>query len=353
MYRKIDALGTIAAAAAIVLSSCSSIDDNLDDCFIELQADYELHLLTNEQQELARTLGDRPGIAYALQSHLSTVFTDQGRDLDLAFYTTADQQRQRRQTETMGNAPTKRVDISLNIHDYHHLAVANAQGNGAITYDNNGAYRQARLALTPQSPNASEAIASQKTGIFTGRRSFIDMQYGTYPYRMPLYIANSVAALVLDPRTADFTDVKVYTTGFATSFSIADSTYHYDNSPLVRAESVAMPDTTRWIAYCGVSLPSREAAANSHTTDTRLVNLTDAPFSYDDSGEDLWQYECYVTRTDGTTTRTVLTIRHPLRAGQLKVIIGWIDAEGRVQTEEMEVGVSVDLNWNSGIEWEY
>lgn len=354
--RKINALCACSLLTmALLPTSCSSIDDDLDDCYIDMQAEYELHLVTNENFELARTLSDRPGIADALRQHLSGVFTDNGRDLNLSFYLNGTRSHQ--QTEDMNNASVKQVHMILPIEDYEHLAIANVQNNDAVTLQGDNNLSQAFLSL-----NSGEAVvASQKTGIFTGRRSFPNMTWGTYSYHMPLYMANCAAAIVLDPRTAKFTDVKIYTTGFATSFSVADSTYHYDNTPLVRSESVAMPDTTRWIAFCGVSYPSKEPSALARETRSRVD--TDAPFNYDDSGKDIWQYECYVTLADGTVagintnedniTRTVLTIRHPLRAGQLKVLRGFIDDQGVVRIYDAEVGTSVDLKWNTGYEYHF
>ncbi len=343
--RKINALcACTLLTMALLPTACCSIDDNLDDCFIDLQAEYELNLVTNANLEMARVLSDRPGIADALRQHLSGVFSDQGRDLNLSFYNNG--ARSHQQTEAMNNASTHRVKITLAIKDYEHLAIANVQNNDVVTLENSDNYAQTNISLTSHlSPlTTSEAtIASQKTGIFTGRRSFPNMKWGTYSYRMPLYMANCAAALVLDPRTAKFTDVKIFTKGFATSFNVADSTYRYDNSPLVRAESVAMPDTTRWLAFSAVSYPSKEPTAISRQNSspsgdieggisTRAVSQTDAPFNYNDSGEDLWQYECYVTMADATVTKTTLTIRHPLRGGQLKVLRGHIDDQGVIRS---------------------
>ncbi len=339
--RKINALCACSLLTmALLPTACSTIDDNRDDCYINLQADYELNLVTNETSELARTLGDRPGIAEALRQHLSGVLADPGRDLILSFYNNGPRSYQ--QTEAMNNAPTKRVNMTLDIKDYEHLAIANVQGNNVVTLEGDNTLQTTSL----DANNTNEAIASQKTGIFTGRRSFPNMTYGNYPCHIPLYIANCAAAIVLDPRTAKFTDVKIYTTGFATSFSVADSTYRYDKSPLVRAESVAMPDTTRWIAFCGVSFPSKEPAAPSRETRSRVD--ADQPFSYADSGQDLWQYECYVTMADGTITKTTLGIHHSLRGGQLKVLCGHIDDEGVIRLYDTTVAVSVELKWQSG-----
>lgn len=356
--RKINALcACTLLTMALLPTACSSIDDNLDDCFIDLQAEYELNLVTNANLEMARVLSDRPGIADALRQHLSGVFSDQGRDLNLSFYNNG--ARSHQQTEAMNNASTHRVKITLPIKDYEHLAIANVQNNDVVTLENSDNYAQTNISLTSPLTSSETAIASQKTGIFTGRRSFSNMKWGTYSYHMPLYMANCAAALVLDPRTAKFTDVKIFTKGFATSFNVADSTYQYDNSPLVRAESVTMPDTTRWLAYCGVSYPSKEPTALSRQNSspsgdiegglsTRAVTQTDAPFNYNDSGEDLWQYECYVTMADATVTKTTLTIRHPLRGGQLKVLRGYIDDQGVIRLYDTTVGVDVDLKWQPG-----
>ena len=364
--RKINALSTCSLLAMALLPvSCSSIDDDLDDCFIDLQAEYELRLVTNENLELARVLSDRPGIADALRQHLSGVFSDQGRDLNLSFYLNGTRSHQ--QTESMNNTPTHRVNMTLEIEDYDHLAIANVQNNGVVTLEGDNTLQTSNLksplelrslATKGTQETSNQEIASQSTGVFTGRRSFPNMTWGAYPYHMPLYMANCAAAIVLDPRSALFTDIQVYTTGFATSFNVADSTYQYDNSPLVRAERVAMPDTTRWLAFSAVSFPSKEPASLARQTtvndqwsmvnNTRSRVDTDLPFSYADCGKDLWQYECYVTLTDATITKTTLTIRHPLRGGQLKVLRGYIDDQGVVRLYDTTVGVDVDLKWHSG-----
>ena len=51
---------------------------------------------------------------------------------------------------------------------------------------------------------------------------------------------------------------------------------------------------------------------------------------------------------DGTTTRTVLGIKEPLRAGQFKIVKVRIGEQGEIQPEAQEVGVSVTLDWKPG-----
>ena len=57
------------------------------------------------------------------------------------------------------------------------------------------------------------------------------------------------------------------------------------------------------------------------------------------------------TRAGGSITKTVLSFKKPLRAGQLKIVKGWIDDDGVVRTDDSTVGVSVTLDWESGGEY--
>lgn len=369
------------SAGALVPTACSSlIDDDTDICLAEYDAEYELRLVTNEEHELARVLADRTDIADALRAHLSGVFTDNGRELDLSFYDSAAAQPRFRHDEVAMSGPTKTMHVSLPVGQQMHLAVANMKDNGPAQYSGFDApWRQAAIALNldgvaidpaatattgkvsvdgvdtglPADFSPGTAVASQKTGIFTGRKHLSAPVFGPYNYYMPLYIANSAAALVLDPRKAPITDVKIFTTGFATSFSVADSTYHYENSPLVRAEQVNLSDTTKTLCFCTVNFPSPEPTAlGPSLAPTRTVTDTDAPFLYQDCLQNLWRYECYVKLNDGSITRTLISIRHPLRAGQLKIVRGYIDGQGVIRTEATEAGGAIDVKWEAGYEHE-
>ena len=79
------------------------------------------------------------------------------------------------------------------------------------------------------------------------------------------------------------------------------------------------------------------------------VDIDEPVFLYDDCGEDIWYYDCYVTMATGSITRTTLGIRHPLRAGQLKILIGWIDDNGVIRLKDDEVSVSTNLDWQEGL----
>ena len=67
----------------------------------------------------------------------------------------------------------------------------------------------------------------------------------------------------------------------------------------------------------------------------------------------LWQFKVYITKPDGKVTETVLDIKEPLKAGDLKIIKGDLDDDAAVRPYNSRVGVSVTLDWNSGGEYEW
>lgn len=349
--RKINALyalGLMAFGATLTLTSCCAIDEDLSVCLDEYDAQYELRLITNEEPEIKRVLGDRDDMSQALRQHLANVFTDSGHDLHLTFtptaivgadgitvYTPDDTIATKTQLHDMQGNSIYTCHISLTPANYFHIATAN---HGA-----------APSAPVPEAP------------LYTGRKTLDGRQYGRYSYYMPLYVTRSAAAIAIDPRMVPITDVKVFTTGCASRFEVADSIFIYENSPMVAAERVSLPDTTAWQLYCATSYPSPEPAVIPTTNTgrdpyefdiTRFRRDIDEPyFIYMDCGENLWSYEGYVTLADGTITHTTIAIRHPLRAGQLKIIRAYIDDQGVIRLYDQELGESVDLKWEQGREF--
>ena len=363
---KSKALVALMMTVAVSMStSCNMIDEDLDDCEVDFRAQYRMCLVTNENPEIVRVLGEHTSIANDLREHLKDVFTDYGRDLSLSFYALPDSALTlplRDQLPTVMNATEKSFDIFMPIFDYMHLAVANVQPNGPVSQRNTDRCHGSQLALsataaTVQDPGSlSDAVASQQSGLFSGRRLLTGITYGPQQYDFPLYMANSAAAIVLDPRTAQFTDVRIFTAGFAHAFSVCDSVYRYGADYLVRSDRVAL-NNTNWLCFCGVSLPSRDVENGKlkiENASTRSrVDIDEPVFLYDDCGEDIWYYDCYVTMATGSITRTTLGIRHPLRAGQLKILKGWIDDKGVIRLKDDEVSVSTDLDWREGLIFEH
>ena len=123
---------------------------------------------------------------------------------------------------------------------------------------------------------------------------------------------------------------------------ICDSSYTFAaQPPIVRTDKVTAAEGSE-VCYVSVNFPSREPKV------TRSIVETIEPFIAKDGDETLWEFRAYITNADGKITESVLSLRQPLRAGQLKIIKAYVTGEGAVQTDDHTVGVSVQLNWSDG-----
>ena len=164
-------------------------------------------------------------------------------------------------------------------------------------------------------------------------------------FEVHLFMANCASMLVLDPQGHDVSKVKVYSTGFATGFNICGSTFVFPKqSPIVRTTLIKGQDDSSDVGFCSVTFPSPEPEKKVSGR-TRTVIETEEPFIAQPGEESLWEFRVYVPNADGKITESLLRIREPLRAGQLKIIRGRIRKDGSVETDSPTVGVSINLDW--------
>ena len=323
-------------------AGCSTIDDDLSDCGNTFELNYQLRLVTNMTTELKTQLTTMTevSVANALRMHLKDIFTDFAHDVDLSFYDTEGNLGRLQHDQHIMDANQQSYTINLPKRQYKHLAVANVLNNSVVSLLQDDFCRTSQLGLTTR-----DTIDSHTTGLFTARLPMNVLEGVDQQFKVNLYMANCAAALVIDPRKQDVSNIRVYSTGFASQFNINDSTYTFAApSPIVRtAELLDVNSGMR--CYCSVNFPSREPYYNG--VGSRSVIETEDPFIAQPGQETLWQFEVYVWK-DGKITKTVLSINKPLRAGQLTIIKGWITGEGAVQTSDQTVGVSVTLDWNEG-----
>jgi len=324
-------------------AGCNVIDDDLSDCGPaeeKYELDYELKLVTNMTTELKTQLRTdlELNVKGALETHLSGIFTDKAHDVDLSFYDTEGTKEVLNHVTDVIDANQTTYDLTLPMRQYLHLAVANIAKNPVVGLTDEKYSYSSKLqqsAPTVSDGFSAGVVASHNTGLFTARQPMEVLEGVSQTFNVHLYMANSAATLVLNPNGQTFTDIKVYATGFAEAFQISDSTYVYPKtSPLIKAEKV-MTDENGLLCYCSVNFPSRDAAPASARRR---------------AGENpsLWQFKVYLTKPDGKVTETVLDIEEPLKAGDLKIIKGELDAEGAVRPYDSTVGVSVQINWNDG-----
>lgn len=326
----------ILLSALWLTAGCSTIDDDLSDCGNTFEMDYELRLVTNMTTELKTQLTTMTelSVANALTTHLKDIFTDFAHDVDLSFYDTEGALDRLQHEQHIMNANQSSYTLTLPMRKYMHLAIANIAKNDVVSLTGDDHSPSSKLQQADgQLKDGMEVLPSHTTGLFTARQPMEVLSGVDQTFNVHLYMANSAATLVLDTKGHAFSDIKVYTTGFADAFYVRDSTYVFtDNPPLVIADRVATD--SKLLCFCSVNFPSRDAMPPSAMR--RAKGTTS-----------LWQFKVYLTKTDGSITETILDIDEPLKAGDLKIIKGELDDEGAVRPYNSTVGVSVTLNWNN------
>jgi hypothetical protein len=337
----------ILLSACWLMAGCSTIDDDLSECGPEeedFELNYELKLVTNlttELQTQLRTLTEL-SVASALETHLENIFTDFAHDVDLSFYDTEGTKEVLEHVTDVIDANQTTYDLTLPMRQYLHLAVANIAENPVVgltgeKYSYSSELRQAAPTVSDAFPTG--VLTSHTTGLFTARQPMEVLGGVSQTFNVHLYMANSAASLVLDTKGQNFTDLKVYATGFAEAFQISDSTYVFPATfPLIKADKVETGNDL--LCFCSVNFPSRDAAPAS------VKKRAGAEPS-------LWQFKVYLTKPDGKVTETILDISEPLKAGDLRIIKGELDDEGAVRPYNSTVGVSVTLDWNKGGEYDW
>jgi hypothetical protein len=331
------------------LASCSLIDDEVYKEGDNYELDYELRLVTNMTTELQTQLSTETELelAQSLFTQLSDIFTDFAHDVDLSFYDTQGDSLRLQHDEHIMDANQASYALNLPKRKYMHLATANIVDNKLVDLVEDERCHRAKI-IQLQGNTRSEVdglpvdnvIDSHSTGIFTARQLMEVLEGVDQQFNVHLYMANCASVLVVDTVGSGVKDINVFTTGFATGFSVADSSYIFvDNPPLVRTTSISGYDSGE-MAFCSVTFPSREA------TVTRTIIETTDPFISPYYDESLWEIHVYATAPDGTITLTKLFIRRPLRAGQLMVIKVRAKDDGSVIPIDQAVGFLVVLNWN-------
>lgn len=322
-------------------TSCSMIDEDRSDC-PDYSLNYELRLVTNMTTEIKTQLDTQTDVVLAqtLREQLSGIFNDYANDVDLSFYdVTGDSLRLYHDAHIMGGNQ-RNYSLSIPRQKYMHLAVANVVDNPIVELLESEHCHKSILKRGVIDVNHQDTLDSHTTGIFTAREHMEMLENVNQSFNVHLYMANCAASLVIDPRGQSTDGIEVFSTGFATAFNIADSTYTYSDTPhIIRTTPI---EAGGQLGFCSVTFPSPDPKA------TRSVIETTEPFVSAPSANQLWQFKVYVRRTDGSTTESILGINEPLRAGQLKIIKCWMGENGAIATDDQTVAVSVTLDWHEG-----
>lgn len=324
------------------LSACSLIDEDLRHCETTYNIDYELRLVTNMTTEVQTQLSMAADVqvATALEDYLKNVFTDHAYDVDLSFYDVfGDSLRLHHESHIM-DANQSSYSLYIPVRKYMHVAVANNSEVPELQLVDDDKCHTALLQQV-----VKDTVGTFKRAVFTARLP-MDIQEGEdQQFDVKLYTTSCAHALVLDTLGNHIKDIRVYCRGFATGFSLADSTFRYSYTPVVRADKVEVEEASgQPMCYAAVTLPSKDVP------DTKAI-IPDDDTEVVVADESLWQYVVYTTLSDGTVTETVLGIKIPIHAGQLKILKGTVTDDGAVNPKAPWVGASVTLKWNDQPDW--
>lgn len=318
--------------------SCSVIDEDQSDCGTELKLDYDLCLESTLNIELQNELDRQtdPKLLKAIRDYMSPIFSDYAQDLDLSFYDVQGDSARLHHEQHIVNANEVSYTLYMPRRNYMHTAAANVNGNGIATLEGSDRCHTAQF-LQPQ----SDTVCTQKTGLFSARQpvKLEDGKESTIYVR--LYMANCAAGLILDTSEVRLKDLKVLATGFASGFSIADSSFVYaaGKTPVVVADKIDTGNSGLQ-CFCTVNFPSPRKTGKL----SRHASCgDDSSLSGDD--EALWRFIVRATLEDGTVTESVLGVSKPLDAGRLKIIHAKMGGNGGLEPEEQEVAVSITLDW--------
>ena len=335
----------MSAALAAALTACSMIDEDQSDCGKDARIDYEMRLITNLSIELETQLDAErdKNVIEALRNYLKNIFTDYAHDVDLSFYDAKADSARLHHEQAIMDASQRSYTLYLPMREYMHLAVANLLDNQLVSLKDDEHCHPSKLLQAKE-----DTITPHTTGLFTARLPMDVKENIDQSFLVRLYMANCAAVLVIDTQGYDATGMKVISSGFASKFSVCDSAFVFDDvPPVIKTDDIPVKGGVQK-CFCTVNFPSREPDM------TRTVIETEEPFIAQPGEQSLWEFRVYVPQPGVANTRaasitkSVLHVKEPLRAGELKIIRCTLNDDGSIGTKSQEVGVSVTLDWKPG-----
>ena len=319
-------------------AGCCLIDDDLSACGEEYNLSYEMRLVTEIQLTIDEKLSAETdkSLAKALKEWSSPIFSGHAHDLEMDFYSMDGRDELRHHFSEIVNGTQKTFTLTIPLEDYQHLAVVNIANSNSLMMM--GTQHATTMRVEER---VSDTIESHSTSVYSARVPLMlaDVKEET-KFDVHLYMVSCAVALAVCDSTKNSHPVlnKVLVTGTATGFNVFDSTYTFTRPRVVRAEKVIDR------CYAAVLLPSRDSLLASPAPERDLPPKEDIS---------LWQIKAYTQLPDGTTTESVLTVHHPLKASTLEIVKVYLMDDGSLVPEQpAEVGVSVTLDWKEGGEYE-
>lgn len=317
--------GGAVLASVVLFTSC--IDEDLSDCGLDYAIDYKMQLSLSLQDELDKEFvtADERVLAEMLREDLDDVLSDRAQQLDLSFYDVDDETLSKHSTMTP-NANQLSATFYMDKGNYHNIALASTSTEEEMNILGHSDYSSLGL----HHPEA-DTVDAHVSALYMGYEQLtVENQSGRF--FVPLYMQNSVPVLVVNKNNSPARTIGAYVCSTAHGLMCADSVFVYENSPVVRT---ICNDAGNLVAYHSVCFPSVDEA------EMRSGGTSDSEGS-------LWEMELYTQLPDGKYVKNILYMKEPLQAGMMKVIKVKLTDEGEVVSDNPEVGVSVELDWKPG-----
>ena len=316
--------------AALPLWFGSCIDEDLSKCGADFAIEYRMELSTSLRMSIDEQLTSpaEQELATALKENLSHILTDKARFMDLSFFDAKDG-RLAKHLEMRPDVNSLAITVYLDKGNYDNMALAATGEPEGIRITDGNNYKT--IALQQEE---ADTIDAHSTALYRGYTS-MSVSHVSGNFYVPLYMQNAVPVLVIDPGNSPAQVVEAYTRGMSSGMRCADSVFVVGKPAVIRTRRT---EAAGLIALHSVCFPSADQAEP-------LTRIND---TYDDEEGSLWQMDLYTRMPDGEYVKNVLYIKYPLLAGEVQIIKVKLNEKGEVTTENPEVGVSVELDWEPG-----
>ncbi|MDD5861895.1 MAG: FimB/Mfa2 family fimbrial subunit [Prevotella sp.] len=323
----------LALTSLLSLCGCSyisSIDDDTTGCNETYDISYQLHAVINTNYQITEQMPDDGDatLRESLTDLLNPLLHPTSYSTQLLFVNAADGSFESSAQTIEGDE--KVLALTLCPGSYRHLAVSGTDKVAALLVDTTNINKMGVV-----QPSGDTIIAQQQP-LLSARQDITITGNSNEDIHVRLYPANAAVAVVAtQPETIK--DVQMFITDLASSFTINDSTYHFEEDALLRTSVSDGPKEHEKI-YHALTFPSRDVASRANGDAAR----TDGT---------IWRVIVLATCSDNSVTRSVLSVQRPLKAGDVRVIRISIANNGAVTTSTAGVGASVTLDWNKGGEY--
>lgn len=317
--------------AALPLWFGSCIDEDLSECGANFAVEYRMELSTSLRLSMDEQLTSpaEKELAAALKKNLSHILTDKARFMDLSFFET-NKGGVAKHLELRPEANTLSMTIYLDRGNYDNMALAATSMTDGLRIAESGNYQTISLRQED-----ADTVDAHSAALYRGATHMAISANESDRFYVPLYMQNAVPVLVINPDNSQAQVLGTYVRGMSTGMRCADSVFVMDRPAVnrtVRTQAGGL------MAFHTVCFPS-----GSQTEE--ISRQADNP---ENTEGDEWQIDVYTRLPQGKYVKNVLHVKNPLLAGEMQIIKVKLTEEGEVTADDPEVGISVELDWKPG-----